>query len=215
MMKNNIIRGVSIKDSHWPEYMMPMFGLLMTESRILRKIAEYELEYGSREEAVIEYIADIKEKIQFGASIYGMNDLLVEKGKTLKDVCENDTGFNSILQQYLEAYDAETKDLLGIIPREGDNKLDLNKYLKILDDKGVKFQYMQAWSKVATADLEDDKPQISDEDALGFSYEMIDDFLEGKEIPSDIEDKIIHQFKITDHKRHLPVSFFKLNLGRK
>jgi NAD+ synthase len=71
------------------------------------------------------------------------------------------------------------------------------------------------WSKIATADLEDNKPQISDEDALGFSYEMIDDFLEGKEIPSDIEDKIIHQFKVTDHKRHLPVSFFKLNLGRK
>ena len=34
-----------------------------------------------------------------------------------------------------------------------------------------------------TADLEDDKPQLPDEEALGVSYHDIDDYLEGKEIP--------------------------------
>ena len=31
-----------------------------------------------------------------------------------------------------------------------------------------------------TADLEDDKPQLPDEEALGVTYDQIDDYLEGK-----------------------------------
>jgi NAD+ synthase len=63
------------------------------------------------------------------------------------------------------------------------------------------------WSKVATADLEDDKPQLEDEIALGFKYEDMDDFLEGKEIDIEVEKKIINQYRITQHKRALPVGF--------
>jgi len=36
------------------------------------------------------------------------------------------------------------------------------------------------WNKIPTADLEELKPQKSDEEGLGFSYEYIDDYLEGK-----------------------------------
>lgn len=68
------------------------------------------------------------------------------------------------------------------------------------------------WSKVATADLEDDKPQISDEIALGFKYDDMDDFLEGKEIDVDVEKRIINQYRITQHKRAMPVGFFKVEL---
>lgn len=63
------------------------------------------------------------------------------------------------------------------------------------------------WAKVATADLEDEKPQLPDEVALGFTYEDMDDFLEGKEINLEVEKKIIHQYRITQHKRSLPVGF--------
>lgn len=63
------------------------------------------------------------------------------------------------------------------------------------------------WSKVATADLEEDKPQLPDEVALGFTYENMDDFLEGKEIDIEVEKKIINQYRITQHKRALPVGF--------
>lgn len=116
--------------------------------------------------------------------------------------------------------DHEAENLCGFYTKFADGACDLI-VLNGLNKRQVRLcaKEMGApewlWSKVATADLEDDKPQVSDEEALGLSYDMIDDFLEGKEIPSNIEDKIIHQFKITDHKRHLPVSFFKLNLGRK
>jgi NAD+ synthase len=68
------------------------------------------------------------------------------------------------------------------------------------------------YSKVATADLEDDKPQISDEIALGYTYENVDDFLEGKVIDNDVEKRIINQYRITQHKRAMPVGFFKVNL---
>ena len=38
-------------------------------------------------------------------------------------------------------------------------------------------------TKVPTADLEEDKPALPDEVALGVTYDDIDDYLEGKEVP--------------------------------
>ncbi|MFY0658128.1 MAG: ammonia-dependent NAD(+) synthetase [Neptunomonas phycophila] len=63
------------------------------------------------------------------------------------------------------------------------------------------------YSKVATADLEEDKPQIPDEVALGVTYDDIDDFLEGKEVSPEAEVKIIAQYTKTVHKREMPVGF--------
>lgn len=71
------------------------------------------------------------------------------------------------------------------------------------------------YQKPATADLEELNEQLLDEVALGISYDDIDDFLEGKEVQKEVEDKIIRQFRITEHKRHMPQGFFKLNLNRK
>lgn len=62
------------------------------------------------------------------------------------------------------------------------------------------------WAKVPTADLEELAEQKPDETALGLTYEQIDDFLEGKEIDEVAEDKLMHQYMITKHKRALPVS---------
>ncbi|MEZ9540128.1 ammonia-dependent NAD(+) synthetase [Shewanella sp. 10N.286.51.B8] len=56
-------------------------------------------------------------------------------------------------------------------------------------------------TKAPTADLEDDKPQLEDEVALGLSYDQIDDFLEGKEVDSFVEDKLIAIYQRTQHKR--------------
>ncbi|MGF1741735.1 ammonia-dependent NAD(+) synthetase [Vibrio profundum] len=55
--------------------------------------------------------------------------------------------------------------------------------------------------KVPTADLEELAPQKADEDALNLSYDQIDDFLEGKPLPSDVSDKIVAIYKATQHKR--------------
>lgn len=59
----------------------------------------------------------------------------------------------------------------------------------------------QLVNKTPTADLECLSPQKSDEEALGFSYDMLDDFLEGKPVPSAIEQLIIATYQKTQHKR--------------
>ena len=55
--------------------------------------------------------------------------------------------------------------------------------------------------KAPTADLEDLEPGKTDEDALGISYDQLDDFLEGKPVKANISEHIINIYKRTQHKR--------------
>jgi NAD+ synthase len=55
--------------------------------------------------------------------------------------------------------------------------------------------------KAPTADLEDNKPQLEDEVALGLTYDQIDDFLEGKDVAQSVADKLVAIYKRTQHKR--------------
>lgn len=64
------------------------------------------------------------------------------------------------------------------------------------------------YTKIPTADLEEDKPAIPDEVALGLTYDMIDDYLEGKQIPEDAQEKLEGYYLRTQHKRHLPITIF-------
>lgn len=56
-------------------------------------------------------------------------------------------------------------------------------------------------TKTPTADLECDRPGLADEDALGVSYDQIDDFLEGKDVSKEVEEKLIAIYQRTQHKR--------------
>ncbi|NOQ15270.1 MAG: ammonia-dependent NAD(+) synthetase [Methyloprofundus sp.] len=55
--------------------------------------------------------------------------------------------------------------------------------------------------KAPTADLEDLNPGKTDEDALGLSYQQLDDFLEGKTVSDEAHQLIIDTFQKTQHKR--------------
>ena len=55
--------------------------------------------------------------------------------------------------------------------------------------------------KAPTADLEDLEPGKTDEDALGISYDELDNFLEGKEVSTQVHDHIINIYQKTQHKR--------------
>lgn len=55
--------------------------------------------------------------------------------------------------------------------------------------------------KVPTADLEELAPQKADEDALNLTYDQIDDFLEGKPVSPEVTERLIHIYKVTQHKR--------------
>ncbi|MFI9260017.1 ammonia-dependent NAD(+) synthetase [Streptomyces sioyaensis] len=60
--------------------------------------------------------------------------------------------------------------------------------------------------KVPTADLETLDPGKPDEDALGVSYDQIDDFLEGKPVDDTAAQAIVRRYRFTEHKRELPIA---------
>lgn len=62
----------------------------------------------------------------------------------------------------------------------------------------------ETWEKIPTADLEEDRPQLSDEEALGVSYQHIDDYLEGKQVPAAAAERIEHLWQVSKHKRTTP-----------
>ncbi|KUP04360.1 NAD synthetase [Bacillus coahuilensis m2-6] len=62
--------------------------------------------------------------------------------------------------------------------------------------------------KKPTADLEENRPGLPDEVALGVTYDQIDDYLEGKEVLSEAAKTIEGHYLKTQHKRHMPISIF-------
>ena len=64
------------------------------------------------------------------------------------------------------------------------------------------------YQKVPTADLEEDRPALPDEVALGVTYADIDDYLEGKDVALDAAEKIEAWYQKTEHKRHLPITVY-------
>ena len=62
------------------------------------------------------------------------------------------------------------------------------------------------YEKTPTADLEEDRPALPDEQALGVTYQNIDDYLEGKLVDQAVAEKIEAWYQRTGHKRHLPVT---------
>lgn len=64
------------------------------------------------------------------------------------------------------------------------------------------------WKKVPTADLLDDKPGRTDEDELGITYDQIDDYLEGRDVPGDVAANLEQKYLRTRHKRTVPVTIF-------
>ncbi|MFE7081280.1 ammonia-dependent NAD(+) synthetase [Priestia megaterium] len=64
------------------------------------------------------------------------------------------------------------------------------------------------YMKKPTADLEEDRPQLPDEEALGVTYGQIDDYLEGKDVGEHASNVIEGHFLKTQHKRQLPITVF-------
>ncbi|MBO8442050.1 MAG: ammonia-dependent NAD(+) synthetase [Firmicutes bacterium] len=82
------------------------------------------------------------------------------------------------------------------------NKRQGKQLLKAL--KAPKFLY----EKTPTADLEEEQPALPDEEALGLTYQEIDDYLEGKPIEVKQAEKLEALYQKTEHKRHLTINVF-------
>jgi NAD+ synthase len=64
----------------------------------------------------------------------------------------------------------------------------------------------QIVGKVPTADLENERPGLPDEEVFGVTYDEIDDFLEGREVAPAVHDTIVAWHRRTAHKRALPLA---------
>lgn len=109
--------------------------------------------------------------------------------------------------------DHAAEAITGFYTKFGDGAADLTPLWRLNKRQGK--QILQAldcpphlYLKTPTADLEDDKPQLADEVALGVTYEQIDDYLEGKQISEDAKQKIESWYIRTEHKRHLPITVY-------
>ncbi|GLS90814.1 NH(3)-dependent NAD(+) synthetase [Psychromonas marina] len=102
--------------------------------------------------------------------------------------------------------DHSAENITGFYTKHGDGACDLAPLFG-LSKRQVRALAKQLGApallveKAPTADLEEDKPQLEDEIALGMTYDQIDDFLEGKTVAPEIEDKLIAIYQRTQHKR--------------
>jgi NAD+ synthase len=99
----------------------------------------------------------------------------------------------------------------GFFTKYGDGGVDLTPLTGLTKRQGAALlQELGAppssWEKVPTADLEDDRPALPDEVALGLTYAQIDDYLEGIDVSPELAAKVESVFLATRHKRTVPVT---------
>ncbi len=140
----DLLISSGIKQSKFPDYMMPFFALIMLEGRMLNEIKDIEESEGlNRFENPKEFLEAFRDR---GC---GFNEYIVMQGKTLASVCDNDKTFEQDFQAYLNGFDSTLKELLGIERGTEDSKyLNLDGIKAELRKKGVLMQYVTKWAQI-------------------------------------------------------------------
>lgn len=140
----DLLIAAGIKQSKFPEYMMPFFALVMLEGRMRKAIDEMIEEEGvSREDDLEEFIDAFRDKE------CGYNDFIVTQGKTLADICDNDKTFEQDFRKYLDGFDDDLKRLLGIGRGTAEQKfLNLEGIVAELRAKKILMQTVTKWAEI-------------------------------------------------------------------
>ncbi|MYV16224.1 ammonia-dependent NAD(+) synthetase [Furfurilactobacillus milii] len=109
--------------------------------------------------------------------------------------------------------DHAAEAVTGFYTKYGDGGTDIDPLYRLDKRQGkAMLKVLNApehlYLKVPTADLEDNRPALPDEVALGVTYDDIDNYLEGKTIKDADADKIENWYNKTMHKRHMPITIF-------
>ncbi len=109
--------------------------------------------------------------------------------------------------------DHAAENITGFFTKFGDGAADIMPLFRLNKRQGRELlKALEAdrslYEKVPIADLEEDRPGLSDEAALGVSYNDIDDYLEGKTVSPEAQATIESWWNKTKHKRHLPITVF-------
>lgn len=109
--------------------------------------------------------------------------------------------------------DHASEAITGFYTKHGDGACDLVPLFGLNKEQGKLILKeldcpVHLYEKVPTADLEEDKPAQPDEEALGVSYEHIDDYLEGNEVLQASKERIETLYMNSRHKRHAAVTLY-------
>nr|WP_156823604.1 ammonia-dependent NAD(+) synthetase [Salinicoccus albus] len=183
------------------------------------------LPYGEQKDAIDadDAVAFIKpthrETIDIRPSVDASVNALNEAGYTISEFVKgNEKARERMKVQYAVAAsssgivlgtDHPAEDITGFYTKFGDGAADLAPLYGLNKRQGKEMlKYLGAparlYEKTPTADLESDQPLLSDEEALGVTYNAIDDFLEGREISEEDYETIIKWYIRTQHKRDHP-----------
>ena len=165
----------------------------------------------------VAYSVDIKEAVDASESA------LINAGIHINDFAKgNEKARERMKVQYSVAAvhhsvvlgsDHAAEAITGFYTKFGDGAADLMPIYRLNKRQGKKMLETldcpsHLYTKIPTADLEGNKPAISDEIALGVTYDEIDDYLEGKEVSEDARKQIEGHYLRSAHKRHLPITIF-------
>ena len=106
--------------------------------------------------------------------------------------------------------DHAAEAVTGFFTKFGDGGADVTPLSGLTKSQGAELlRHLNApestWQKVPTADLEDDRPALPDEQALGVTYAQIDAYLQGEPVEDDAARTIERWYDKTRHKRTTPV----------
>lgn len=109
--------------------------------------------------------------------------------------------------------DHAAESITGFYTKFGDGGADLMPIYRLNKRQGRELLHElncpeHLYLKIPTADLEEEKPALPDEVALGVTYDAIDDYLEGKDIPQEFCEHIENHYLRSAHKRHMPITIF-------
>lgn len=107
--------------------------------------------------------------------------------------------------------DHAAEAVTGFYTKYGDGGVDLTPLTGLTKRQGAALLRElgapeSTWTKVPTADLEDDRPALPDEEALGVRYSEIDDYLEQREVSVAVAERIEHLYHVSRHKRAMPAA---------
>lgn len=91
--------------------------------------------------------------------------------------------------------DHAAENITGFFTKFGDGGADILPLFRLNKRQGKQLlaelgAEKALYEKIPTADLEENKPGIADEVALGVTYQDIDNYLEGREVTTDAKEKL-------------------------
>lgn len=161
--------------------------------------------------------------VNIKAAVLASEQALREAGITLSDFVRGNEkarermkvqySIAAMMQGVVVGTDHAAEAVTGFYTKYGDGGTDINPLFRLNKRQGKQLLRQlgcpeHLYNKAPTADLEDDRPSLPDEAALGVSYDDIDNYLEGKTLALDISGRIENWYLKTEHKRRPPITVF-------